>query len=206
MDTTRRFGRRQFLAAGLGAALLAAPRGFGAALCPPTEENPQGPFYLPDMPLRADLAPRDEPGERLAVTGRVLSAADCRPLAGARVEVWHANASGTYYGLEGDGGEDASRLRGRIRTGADGAYRFETVLPGRYPLSPRRFRPRHIHYLVSHPGHRTLMTQLYFAGDPDLIGDPFVRPSLVVPLRSVAAAGTRPAERSAAFDVVLAPA
>jgi catechol 1,2-dioxygenase len=127
-------------------------------------------------------------------------------LAGAVVEVWHASAGGIYYGMEGAGGEDASRLRGRIRSGKDGAYRFETILPGRYPLSPRRFRPRHIHYLVSHPGHRTLVTQLYFAGDPDLTGDPFVRPSLVVPLRKVVAAAKRGRLLAASFDLVLAPA
>ncbi|MBI5444144.1 MAG: twin-arginine translocation pathway signal protein [Deltaproteobacteria bacterium] len=198
------FPRRHFLAAGLGALLLAAGRGLAGA-CAPTDENPQGPFYLPDMPLRPDLAPRDEPGERLAVTGRVLSAADCRPLAGAVVEVWHASAAGIYYGMEGVGGEDASRLRGRIRSGTDGGYRFVTILPGRYSLSPRRFRPRHIHYLVSHAGHRTLVTQLYFAGDPDLAGDPFVRPSLVVPLRKVGADAKRGRLLAASFDLVLAP-
>ena len=199
------FRRRHFLAAGLGAVLLAAGRSLAGA-CAPTDENPQGPFYLPDMPFRPNLAPRDEPGDRLTVSGRVLSAADCRPLAGAVVEVWHASAGGIYYGMEGAGGEDASRLRGRIRSGKDGAYRFETILPGRYPLSPRRFRPRHIHYLVSHPGHRTLVTQLYFAGDPDLAGDPFVRPSLVVPLRRPGGDARRSRHQSAAFDIVLVPA
>jgi len=200
------FPRRRFLVAGLGAALLTAGRGFGAASCHPTEENPQGPFYLPDMPSRPQLAPNDEPGDRLTVSGRVLSAPECRPLAGAVVEVWHASAGGIYYGMEGAGGPDASRLRGLLRTGEDGGYRFETVLPGRYPLSPRRYRPRHIHYLVSHPAHRTLVTQLYFAGDPDLAGDPLVRPSLVVPLRNVGAAAKRGRLLAASFDVVLAPA
>jgi protocatechuate 3,4-dioxygenase beta subunit len=34
---------------------------------------------------------------------------------------------------------------------------FNTILPGEYPG-----RPRHIHYRVSHKGHATVVTQLYF--------------------------------------------
>jgi catechol 1,2-dioxygenase len=196
--------RRRFLAA-LAGAVAAGACGAQAATCVPTEDNPQGPFYLPDAPLRADIAPGGEPGERLAVGGRVLSAAGCRPLADAVVEVWHANAAGAYYGLEGATGEDAWQLRGRARTGKDGSYRFETILPGRYPLSPRQLRPRHIHYLVAAPGHRTIVTQLYFAGDPSLAGDPLVRPSLIMPVNAARKTGGAGAPWSVVFDVTLAP-
>jgi len=204
MTDGRGITRRGFLA-GLAGAIVTGARGAGAATCVPTEDNPQGPFYLPDAPLRADIAPGGEPGERLAVGGRVLSAAGCRPLADAVVEVWHANAAGAYYGLEGATGDGAWQLRGRDRTGKDGAYRFETILPGRYPLSPRQLRPRHIHYLVSAPGHRPVVTQLYFAGDPSLAGDPLVRPSLVMPLSASRTEGGGGSRWSVVFDVTLAP-
>jgi len=196
--------RRGFLAA-LAGAVVAGACGTGAATCVPTEDNPQGPFYVPDAPFRTDIAPGGEPGERLAVGGRVLSAAGCRPLADAVVEVWHANAAGAYYGLEGATGEGAWQLRGRARTGKDGSYRFETILPGRYPLSPRQLRPRHIHYLVAAPGHRPVVTQLYFTGDPSLAGDPLVRSSLIMPLNAARKAGGAGAPWSVVFDVTLAP-
>jgi catechol 1,2-dioxygenase len=196
--------RRRFLAA-LAGAVAAGACGAGAATCVPTEDNPQGPFYIPDAPLRVDIAPGGEPGERLDVGGRVLSAAGCRPLTDAVVEVWHANATGAYYGLEGATGEGAWQLRGRARTGKDGSYRFETILPGRYPLSPRQLRPRHIHYLVAAPGHRPVVTQLYFAGDPSLSGDPLVRPSLIMPLGTARTGGGGGTRWSVVFDVTLAP-
>ena len=196
--------RRRFLA-GLAGAVVMMARGAGAATCAPTEDNPQGPFYIPGAPFRMDIAPGGEPGERLVVGGRALSAADCRPLADAVVDVWHANAAGMYYGLEGAAGDAGWQLRGRARTGPDGAYRFETILPGRYPLSPRRLRPRHIHYLVAAPGHRPVVTQLYFAGDPSLAGDPLVRQNLIMPLSARGTTGGASTNWSVVFDVTLAP-
>ena len=196
--------RRGFLA-GLVGAVATGTRGAGAATCAPTEANPEGPFYIGGAPFRTQIAPGGEPGERLVVSGTVLSAAACRPLQGAVVDVWHANAAGMYYGLEGAAGDEAWQLRGRARTGEDGAYRFETILPGRYPLSPSRLRPRHIHYLVTAPGHRPLATQLYFAGDPSLEGDPLVRQGLVMPLGATRATGGVGTLWSVVFDVTLAP-
>jgi len=202
MTDGRGITRRGFLA-GLAGAIVTVARGAGAATCAPTEDNPQGPFYLAGAPFRADIAPGGEPGERLVVGGRILSAAGCRPLADAVVDVWQANAAGTYYGLEGPAGDGGWQLRGRALTGNDGAYHFETILPGRYPLSPRQLRPRHIHYLVAAPGHRPVVTQLYFAGDPSLAGDPLVRPRLVMPLSASRTEGGGGTRWSVVFDVTL---
>ena len=95
--------------------------------------------------------------ERLLVTGRVLGA-DCKPLAGALVEVWHADANGDYTGFtRGKKDDPACLLRAAIKTDAEGRYTFSTIVPAEYPG-----RPRHIHYRVSHAAHATLVTQLYF--------------------------------------------
>lgn len=190
--------RRAFLGAGAAALVVARAARANAASCPPTPPNVEGPFYLPGAPFRAELAPEGEPGERLALGGRVLAAPDCRPLAGAVVDVWHASAEGFYYNLEGPADPESFALRGRARTDGEGRYAFETVVPGHYRLTRTRWRPRHVHYRVSHPECRTLVTQLYFAGDPHLPGDPFALPSLVIPL---AAASERGFEGT--FDVVL---
>jgi protocatechuate 3,4-dioxygenase beta subunit len=108
--------------------------------CTPTAPDMLGPFYKPDAPERAIT------GEGLVVSGTVRSAKGCAPLAGARLEWWSADGRGEY--------RDA--LRATQRTGADGAFRYETVAPGRYPG-----RPPHLHVKVSAPGHRTLVTQVY---------------------------------------------
>src|ERR671937_448255 len=76
----------------------------------------------------------------------VLRARRSGPLPGARLEWWSADTRGEY--------QDA--LRATQRTGEDGAFRYETVAPGRYPG-----RPPHLHVKISARGHRTLVTQLY---------------------------------------------
>lgn len=77
------------------------------------------------------------------------------------VEVWQADHAG-LYDLEG------YRYRSQLVAGPDGTYRFETVMPGHYPGR----QAQHIHYRVSAPGAKTLVTQLYFATDPVFEGDP----------------------------------
>ena len=176
--------RRQFLAASLIAALGMVRHASGAS-CTATQDNPSGPFYIPGAPFQSQLAPGNLPGDRLRISGRILAAGSCEPLAGAVVDVWHASAGGHYYGLE------ASRLlkseefllRGRIRTGADGRYSFDTILPGNYRVTETWVRPRHIHYTVSHPSRQSLTTQLYFEGDPQNASDPMVKPALIIPLK-----------------------
>lgn len=88
-------------------------------------------------------------------------------------------------------------------TDETGFYEFETIHPGHYPLNETRLRPAHIHYRTSHPSHRTLITQLYFKGDPHIEGDPFVRPSLIIELAEKTI-GAQTYE-SGVFDIVLAP-
>jgi protocatechuate 3,4-dioxygenase beta subunit len=199
------FNRREFLTATLAAMLgMVGSAASGAVGCPATANNPEGPFYIPGAPFRSQLAPAEQPGERLRIAGRVLAASGCEPLAGAVVDVWHASAAGYYYGLE------ASRplrpeeflLRGRLRTGEDGRYAFDTVLPGNYKVNETWVRPRHIHFIVSHAAHRSLITQLYFEGDPHNQTDPMVKTSLIIPLKPRQGEGGS-VGREGVFDIVL---
>lgn len=143
-------------------------------VCAETADNILGPFYKPDAPFRSDLATGTVVSQRLEVSGRVV-ACDCEtPLVGALVDIWQANESGVY--------DNAGYvLRGRMKTDADGGYRYTSVLPGAY-LNGSQYRPKHIHYKVSHPNAAGLVTQLYFEGDPYLAGDPYVKDALVMPL------------------------
>ena len=172
--------------------------------CVPTADNVKGPAYRKDAPFRNRLCPPDEPGEPLTVSGTVTSAAGCEPLAGALLDVWQTDARGIYsnlLGLADPAKPGTFRLRGRMRSDERGRYRFVSVLPGHYPLWIFT-RPRHVHFQVSCAGHRALVTQLYFAGDPYLSRDPWVESSLVMAAQEEAQDDGRRGWR-VVFDLVL---
>ncbi len=111
------------------------------------------------------------------MTGRVLDE-DARPVRGALVEVWQANAAGRYH-------HEVDRHpapldpnftgAGRCLTGDDGDYRFVTVKPGAYPWGNHEnaWRPAHIHFSVfGRAFTQRLVTQMYFPGDPLFEHDP----------------------------------
>ncbi|PZW45952.1 protocatechuate 3,4-dioxygenase beta subunit [Humitalea rosea] len=110
-------------------------------------------------------------GQLIHVAGRVLDE-DARPVAGAIVELWQANAAGRYFHPidQRDAPLDPNFIgNGRVRTDADGAYGFFTIRPGAYPVPVEDvwWRPPHVHFGVIGPASLTrLVTQMYFPGDP----------------------------------------
>lgn len=133
------------------------------AVCTPTRADVLGPFYVPGAPSRAKIAADDEPGERLLLSGRVFTD-DCEtPLVGALLDIWQADENGVYH----DAGA-TFRLRGQVLTDSDGRFMVDTIKPGNYTLAENVWRPAHIHFTTSMPGHRPVTTQLYFKGDPYL--------------------------------------
>ena len=169
--------RRRFLGAAMAlAAGAAAPISFaqGGRLAPTPECKPgratvaqtEGPYYSPRTPLKANFR-ADAQGEPIVLEGFVLDT-QCRPLAGAWLDFWHADSKGEYDNT-------GFRLRGHQATDAEGRYRLETILPAIYPG-----RARHIHVKVSaREGGRLLTTQTYFPGDPGNARDSLYRPELV---------------------------
>lgn len=119
----------------------------------------------------------DPIGERIVVEGHVTDEAG-RPVPGALLEIWQANAAGRYVHREEKHPAplDPNFLgAGRCLTGADGSYRFITIKPGSYPWGNHRnaWRPAHIHFSVFGAGlAQRLVTQMYFPGDPTLPYDP----------------------------------
>jgi catechol 1,2-dioxygenase len=131
-------------------------------MCTPTEIDVEGPYYLSNAPFRTNIASSEESGQRIAIKGTVLSP-DCKTqIKDVLIEIWQTDSKGRYYYKE-----DNYRLRGQMRTDRNGHYEFQTVKPGRYGLG-NGFRPAHIHFKVSHPDYDTVITQLYFKGDPYL--------------------------------------
>jgi protocatechuate 3,4-dioxygenase beta subunit len=126
---------------------------------PSTPPNDLGPFYKRSAPQSGKLAPAGAPGLPLGVSGQVFDTRGAL-LAGALVEVWHASHAGVY---DNKGYE----YRGQLPL-EKGRYAFETMMPGHYPDRVAQ----HVHFKVSAPGHRPLVTQLYFATDPVFEGNP----------------------------------
>ncbi len=116
-------------------------------------------------------------GERIIVAGRVLDESG-RPMRGALLEVWQANANGRYAHRwdQHDAALDPNFLgAGRTVTDGEGRYRFTRIRPGAYPWGNHHnaWRPAHIHFSVFGAAFiQRLVTQMYFPGDPLLPHDP----------------------------------
>lgn len=154
----------------------------GEAVCEPTPEDIEGPFYRPGIPIGGNLDVHGDPGEPLIIEGRVFDEA-CQPLANAVVEIWHATPV-LPNGEPGDvdASYDASaeyRYYGQVATDARGAYSFTTLRPGWY-LNGADYRPAHVHLKVWVGGVERLTTQLYFVGDPFNDGDPWFNPVMAL--------------------------
>jgi protocatechuate 3,4-dioxygenase beta subunit len=211
-DPDRRLVLRALAA--LSATGLLWPAGAARALgLLPTPRQSLGPFYPSDIPLDADndlvrVAGRTgvARGQVTDLVGRVLDEGG-GPVSGARVEIWQCDANGRYHHPRDRGEAPLDpdfQGYGTLTTGADGAYRFRTIRPVPYPG-----RAPHIHFAVTAPGARPLITQMYVRGAPENasdfllngIGDPALRESLLVAFEPVSSPD---ASLAARFDIVLA--
>jgi protocatechuate 3,4-dioxygenase beta subunit len=190
-----------------------------------TESTVFGPFFVegaPRIELGGDITGAAS-GMPCWVSGTVR-ATDGTPIAGARMEIWEADEAG-FYDVQRADGEVGGR--GWLESGAEGEYRFWSVLPTAYPIPDdgpvgelltntgrHPWRPAHLHFKVDAPGFRTLITHIFVAGDRYLDSDAVfgVKPSLVQEF-PVHEPGTAPDGRelagpwsSASFDIVLEPA
>lgn len=136
-----------------------------------------GPFFREDAPqlaLGGQISHADK-SQEILLWGAVRCAAG-QAIAGAKLMVWQTSSAGVYDLQEGDG--SAIDYRGTFRADTEGKYHFRTVRPLGYfiPMdgpvgdlvrAQKRAgcRPAHIHFLISAPGYRELVTALYFPGE-----------------------------------------
>jgi len=190
-----------------------------------TEATVFGPFFVDDAPLvkiGGNIA-QSAVGEPCWVEGSVTDT-DGKPLAGARIEVWEADEDGFYDVQYGD---DRTAGRAHLYTDEQGRYSFWGITPTPYPIphdgpvghmlaatgrSP--WRASHLHFMVTAPGHRRLVTHIFVDGDPQLADDSVfgVKESLIKkferhPAGTAAPDASIPASAwsSTAFDIVLPP-
>jgi hydroxyquinol 1,2-dioxygenase len=192
-----------------------------------TEATVLGPFFVDDSPeiaIGGDIA-GEAPGEPCWVEGTVR-ASDGAAVAGALIEVWEADEDGRY-----DVQYDERRVaaRGHLRSDEEGRYSFWAITPTPYPIphdgpvgrllaatgrSP--MRASHLHFMVSAPGFRTLVTHIFVRGDDLLDRDSVfgVKDSLVKDFERRPPGSSTPDGRGLGdrswsrvrFDIVLAPA
>jgi protocatechuate 3,4-dioxygenase beta subunit len=151
---------------------------------PATMSEEEGPFFKPSSPERTELAEPGLKGVPVELAGIVLGRT-CRPLAGALVDIWHADDDGQYD-------NKGFHLRGHQFTDEEGRFRFRTIKPGLYPG-----RTRHYHVKLQAKGSSLLTTQLYFPNEPRNRQDGLFHKKLLMQL---AQAGDG---LSARFDFVL---
>ena len=192
-----------------------------------TEATVLGPFYnehAPEIELGGDVTGAAS-GMPCWVEGTVTDVQG-RPVPHARIEVWEADDQG-YYDVQY--GDDRVAGRAHLHADRDGGYRFWALKPTPYPIpddgpvgvmlravgrSP--VRASHLHFMVTAPGYRRLVTHIFVEGDDQLVlGDSVfgVRNSLIKTFEDQAGGtpapdgrdlGGRPWTRTR-FDIVLGP-
>ena len=180
--------------------ILAAWQQAEATAGKPTPAEVLGPFFRKGAPDTRVLRNAGDAGFPLKVSGKVMDARG-RLIDGAKVDLWHADHHGLYD-------TRGYRYRTRLSPDGQGAYAVETVMPGHYADRPAQ----HIHYLIHAPGHKTLITQAYFATDPYFEGNPdknwnkrkiVGNKELVLPVRLFEGTDKEPAHAEITFDIIL---
>jgi hydroxyquinol 1,2-dioxygenase len=192
-----------------------------------TDATVLGPFFVegaPEIPLGGDMS-FGAVGEPCWIEGTVTDT-DGNPVAGALLEIWEADEDG-FYDVQYDG--DRAAARAKLNADDRGRFHFWGLTPTPYPIpydgpvgkllaaagrSP--MRASHLHFLVSAPRLRTLITHIFVAGDEFLASDAVfgVKDSLIKEFQRQPAGTPTPDGRDlptqtwswVRFDVVLAPA
>ncbi len=145
----------------------------GDAACVLTPELTVGPYFVDERLNRSDLTTNTTDtnvtnGAPLALSIYIMEygSSACTPLAGAQVDVWHADAAGVYSDESVENTVGQSFLRRYQLTDSNGLAAFKTIFPGWYSG-----RTVHIHVMIrtySSSGGKTFefTTQLFF--DPAL--------------------------------------
>lgn len=159
-----------------------------------TPSSVLGPFHVlgaPDLPVGGNLM-QDNTGTPLVVWG-VVKDQDGNPIKGAELEIWQTAENGLYSNNDPDQSE--YNLRAHMKMGDDGLYAFTTVRPAPYVVPDdgpvgellkatgrHPWRPSHLHFIITAPGHRTLVTEVFPSDDPYIDEDAVfgVREALVM--------------------------
>ena len=176
-----------------------------------TQSTVLGPFHrekAPEYKHGDNISKHKSDGVPCLVSGTVRDARG-RPIAGAKLDVWQGGADGLYDSQKGD----AMNLRGVFRADKQGHFNFRCVRPEFYPVpndgpvgkmllatGRHPMRPPHLHFWITAPGFRPLITHLFVKGGKYLDSDAVfgVKPELIVEF-----AKGRDGSASVSYDFVL---
>ncbi|KAF2249539.1 aromatic compound dioxygenase [Trematosphaeria pertusa] len=142
----------------------------------PTATAILGPFWRKEAPLKSMgdtiVSGFDDKGDRTWMHGTVTDFLTGKPIEGAVLDVWHTAPNGLYEQQDPD--QPDMNLRGRFTTGKDGKYNFYCLRPVPYPipydgpagkilqaLDRHPYRPAHIHFILTAPGYKPIITQIF---------------------------------------------
>ena len=215
MKPRNQISRRRLMELGGAIAVLGATQAAAVDLLRRTPAQATGPFYPREIPLDhdADLTlikghSQRAAGQVVHVVGRVRNAAG-EPVAGARIEIWQANAHGRYtHPRDSNPAPLDPHFEGyaSFATDEQGRYRFKTIKPGAYPAGGS-VRPPHIHFDVTGRKNK-LVTQMYFPGEARNADDPVIAnareyQNLLIAEVGPPGAGLEPDSWLARWDIVL---
>ncbi len=124
---------------------------------------------IPDnLTWETQIAPVSEPGERLEISGTIFKKDGKTPASDIILYVYQTDADGNYSNGPGISAcaNRHGHLRGWVKTGTDGRFRFRTVRPASYPGTTIE---QHIHAIIKEPGlSEYWIDSFYFDDDPNL--------------------------------------
>ncbi len=158
-----------------------------------TESTVFGPFHVAGAPCyeHGEDVSNGAKGAPCVVSGHVRNL-DGAPIAGATIEVWQADEDGMYDVQRPELAQ--AQARGVLRSGPQGEFHFKSILASAYPIphdgpvgvmlaatDRHPWRPAHLHFMISAPGYKTLVTHVFRNGDEYLHSDAVfgVRASLI---------------------------
>ncbi|KAF2194960.1 aromatic compound dioxygenase [Zopfia rhizophila CBS 207.26] len=162
----------------------------------PTATAILGPFWRKDAPKRNmgdTIVFNIESNDWTLMHGQVTDYKTGKPIEGAELDVWHTAPNGLYEQQDPD--QPDMNLRGRFTTGKDGKYNFYCLRPTSYPipydgpagkilraLDRHPMRPAHIHFIITAPGYKPIVTQIFDRRDKYIENDAVfaVKDSLIV--------------------------
>ncbi|SPF75766.1 Hydroxyquinol 1,2-dioxygenase [Aliiroseovarius pelagivivens] len=148
-----------------------------------TSSSVLGPFHVsgaPPLAFGGDMK-RHYGGPILLAEGTIKDT-DGNPIAGAQLDIWQTAPNGKYASQDEE--QDTYSFHGLMTVGDDGRYAFTTVKPVEYTVPDdgpvgdilhicgrHPWRPSHLHYIVTAPGYRSLVTEIFPDDDPYLDQD-----------------------------------
>ncbi|KAH8905738.1 aromatic compound dioxygenase [Coniochaeta sp. PMI_546] len=156
-----------------------------------TPETIIGPYFVAGEYIRSDVT-ETQAGVPIHLDIQFIDIATCEAVPNMLVDIWHANATGVYSGVEaaGQGGLNSTFLRGIQVTDHDGVTQFDSIFPGHYTG-----RTNHIH-VASRRGGRILPNGTYTGGTVNHIGQLYFDEELSIAIETFEPYARNPAART----------